>query len=144
MEVIGTSGYFLASCAYAVFILLLLAARNKTLSGLLVLLATSLVFASSLVAALQPKQGYSLLIVLVIETFKLAVWSLLIICTQANITSIKNFISHPKIKQYLKICLGFYAVSVPMWTPATTAWPRRSSTTATSSCLSCCSRVTVM
>jgi putative PEP-CTERM system histidine kinase len=106
MEVIGTSGYFLASCAYAVFILLLLAARNKTLSGLLVLLATSLVFSSSLFAALQPKQGYSLLIVMMIETFKLAVWSLLIICTQANITSIKGFFSHPKIKQYLKIWSG--------------------------------------
>ncbi len=110
MEVIGTSGYFLASCAYAVFILLLLAARNKTLSGLLVLLATTLVFISSLSAALQPKQGYSLLIVLVIETFKLAIWSLLIICTQANITSVKGFLSHPKIKQYLQIWAGLSAL----------------------------------
>ena len=44
MEVIGTSGYFLAACAYAVFILLLLAARNKTLAGGLVLLAAFLIF----------------------------------------------------------------------------------------------------
>lgn len=112
MEVIGTSGYFLAACAYAVFILLLLAARNKTLAGSLVLLAALLVAASSLSAALQPKQGFSLLIVLAIETFKLAIWSLLIICTQANISSVKVFITHPKIRQYLQVWAG---VSVFCW-----------------------------
>jgi len=112
MEVIGTSGYFLAACAYAVFILLLLAARNKTLAGSLVLVAAFLVSASSLSAALQPKQGFSLLVVLGIETFKVAVWSLLILCTQANITSAKAFISHPKIKQYLQV---WAALSVLCW-----------------------------
>ncbi|TYK65778.1 XrtA/PEP-CTERM system histidine kinase PrsK [Colwellia echini] len=106
MEVIGTSGYFLASLSYLVFILLLLAARNKTLSGGLILLAALLVFASSLTAALQPKQGFSLLIIMAIETFKLAVWSLLIICTQANIKTINEFVNHPKIKQYLKVWAG--------------------------------------
>ncbi|TWX71057.1 PEP-CTERM system histidine kinase PrsK [Colwellia demingiae] len=112
MEVIGTSGYFLAACAYAVFILLLLAARNKTLAGGLMLLAAILVFSSSLSAALQPKQGFSLLIVMAIETFKVAVWSLLIICTQSNITSVKAFISHPKVKQYLQV---FSGLSVLCW-----------------------------
>ncbi len=112
MEVIGTSGYFLAACAYAVFILLLLAARNKTLAGGLMLLAALLVFSSSLSAALQPKQGFSLLIVMAIETFKVAVWSLLIICTQVNITSVKALVSHPKVKQYLQI---FSGLSVLCW-----------------------------
>ncbi|KGJ94725.1 XrtA/PEP-CTERM system histidine kinase PrsK [Colwellia psychrerythraea] len=112
MEVIGTSGYFLASCAYAVFILLLLAARNKTLAGSLVLLAAFLVFSSSLAAALQPKKEFSLLIVMAIETFKLAVWSILIICTQANITTVKELISHPKVKKYLQI---FSSLSVLCW-----------------------------
>ena len=112
MEVIGTSGYFLAACAYAVFILLLLAARNKTLAGGLVLLASLLVFSSSLSAALQPKQGFSLLIVMAIETVKLAIWSVLIICTQANITSLKALVTHPKVKQYLQIWSG---LSVLCW-----------------------------
>ncbi len=112
MEVIGTSGYFLASCAYAVFILLLLAARNKTLAGGLVLLAAFLVFSSSLTAALQSKQEFSLLIVMAIETFKVAVWSILIICTQANITTVKELISHPKVKQYFQI---FSGLSVLCW-----------------------------
>jgi putative PEP-CTERM system histidine kinase len=112
MEVIGTSGYFLAACAYAVFILLLLAARNKTLAGGLVLLASLLVFSSSLSAALQPKQGFSLLIVMAIETIKLAVWSLLIICTQANITSLKALVTHSQVKQYLQVWSG---LSVLCW-----------------------------
>lgn len=106
MEVIGTSGYFLATLAYAVYILLLLAAGNKTLSGGLVLLAALLVFASSLSSALQPKQGFSLLIVMAIETLKVAVWSLLIICTQAKIYSIKILFNHPKTQQYLKVWAG--------------------------------------
>jgi putative PEP-CTERM system histidine kinase len=110
MELIGTSGYFLAACAYAIFILLLLAARNKTLAGSLVLLASLLVFSSTLSAALQPKQGFSLLIVMAIETFKVAVWSLLIICTQANITSFKGLITHPKVKQYLQVWAGLSAI----------------------------------
>jgi len=112
MEAIGTSGYFLAACAYAVFILLLLAARNKTLAGSLVLIASFLVCASSLSAALQPKQGFSLLIVLGIETVKIAIWSLLILCTQANITSVKAFIADPKIKQYLQV---WTVLSVLCW-----------------------------
>ena len=112
MEVIGSSGYFLATCAYAIFILLLLAARNKTLSGVLVLLAALLMFSSSLSAALQPKQGFSLLIVMAIETVKVAIWSLLIICTQANITTAKTFITHPKVTQYLKV---WASLSVICW-----------------------------
>ncbi|WP_019028759.1 XrtA/PEP-CTERM system histidine kinase PrsK [Colwellia piezophila] len=112
MEVIGTSGYFLAASAYAIFILLLLAARNKTLAGCLVLVAALLVFTSSLSAALQPKQGFSLLIVLAVETFKLATWSLLIICTQVNITSVKALVTHPKIKKYLVVWSG---LSILCW-----------------------------
>ena len=106
MEIIGTSGYFLASFAYIIFILLLLAAQNQTLAGRLMLLVAMLVFISSLTAALQPKQGFSLLIVMAIETVKLAVWSLLIICTQTNINSFKQLITEPKVKQYIKVWSG--------------------------------------
>ena len=106
MEIIGISGYLLSACAYLVFILLLLAARNKTLAGRLVLLAATLVLFSSLAAALQPKIGFSLLIVLAIDTVEIMVWSLLILCTQSNINSFKQLASVPKIKQYLQVWLG--------------------------------------
>ena len=110
MEVIGTAGYFLASFAYLSFILLLLAARNKTLAGCLIVLAASLICMSSLTAALQPKYGFSLLIVMAIETVKLAIWSLLIISTQANITSARQLLTEPKVRQYIQVWTGLSLV----------------------------------
>jgi len=112
MEVIGISGYLLSACAYLIFILLLLAARNNTLTGRLLLLAAVLILFSSLTAALQPKMGFSLLMVLAIETFELMVWSLLILCTQNNVVSFKQLLSQPKIKQYLQV---WFALSVICW-----------------------------
>ncbi len=112
MEMIGSSGYLLSACAYLLFILLLLAARNQTLTGRLVLLASFLVFSSSIAAALQPKQGFSLMIILLFETFKLATWSVLILCTQNNISSLKGLFSEPKIQKYL---LTWLALSLSCW-----------------------------
>ncbi len=101
MALIGISGYLLAGCAYLVFILLLLAARNNTLSGRLVLLGSVFVFGASVAAAIQIDQGFSLHTVLLIETFKLATWSLLILCTQTNVHSLRAAFRQPKIKKYL-------------------------------------------
>ncbi|MCW8832337.1 MAG: PEP-CTERM system histidine kinase PrsK [Colwellia sp.] len=117
MALIGISGYLLAGCAYLVFILLLLAARNKTLSGRLVLLGSVFVLASSVAAAIQIDQGFSLQTVLLIETFKLAIWSLLILCTQANAHSISSAFHHPKIKKYL---LTWFVLSSLCWLGALT------------------------
>ncbi len=103
MELIGISGYIFAVFAYVVFILLLLAARNKTLSGRLVLTSSIFIIASSVASALQVKQGFSLKYVLAFETFKLAFWSLLIICTQTNVNSIKDLFNRTKTTQYIKI-----------------------------------------
>jgi len=112
MTVIGVSGYLLASCAYLVFILLLLAARNKTLPGRLVLVGSLLVFASSVVSALQIDQGFSLQTVLLVENFKLAIWSLLVLCTQTNVHSIRSAFRQLKIKKYL---FTWLALSLLCW-----------------------------
>lgn len=112
MEVIGTSGYFLSTCAYLIFILLLLAAGNKTLPGRLILLTGVLTFASSLTAAFHSIGAYSLIFVLVIETFKLAMWSTLILCTQENVKTLKEFFSNKKIKQYLQV---WFVISTACW-----------------------------
>jgi putative PEP-CTERM system histidine kinase len=103
MEVIGTSGYLLSTCAYLVFILLLLAAGNKTLPGRIILLTSILTFFSSVAAAAHSIDSYSLILVLVIETFKLASWSILIIGTQENIQSVKSLFQNKKVKQYLQV-----------------------------------------
>ncbi len=112
MAIIGISGYLLAGCAYLVFILLLLAARNNTLSGRLVLLGSVLVLASSVAAVIQIDQGFSLQAVLFIETFKLATWSLLVLCTQNNIHSIRAACRQSKIKKYL---LTWLVLSALCW-----------------------------
>ena len=112
MTLIGVSGYLLASCAYLVFILLLLAARNKTLPGRLVLVGSILVFASSVAAALQIDQSFSLQTVFLIENVKLAIWSLLILCTQTNVHSLRSAINQPKIKKYL---LTWFILSLACW-----------------------------
>lgn len=112
METIGLLGYLLAGFAYFIFILLLLAARNKTLSGRLVLVGSTLVFASSVASALQIDQGFSLHTILLIETFKLATWSLLILCTQTNVNSLGTALRQPKIRNYL---LTWFALSALCW-----------------------------
>jgi len=124
MELIGISGYLLASCAYLVFILLLLAARNNTLSGRLVLMASILVLASSSTAALQIDNTVSMHLVLFIETFKLAVWSLLILSTQANVNSIKKAFMQPKIRKYLLIwaVLSCLCWAGALWQPQGTKY----------------------
>ena len=105
MTSLGISGYVLASFAYLVFILLLLAAKNKTLPGRLVLAGSVLVLISSIAAALQIHQGFSLHRVLAIENVKLAIWTLLILCTQNNIHSFSDFLQQRKIKQYVLVFL---------------------------------------
>lgn len=115
MVLAGLLGYLLAACAYLVFILLLFAARNNTLSGRLVLIGSSLVLASSITATLQIDQAFELQWVLLIETFKLAVWSLLILSTQANVSSIKAALKQAHIKRYLLI---WFLMSASCWTGA--------------------------
>jgi len=115
LETIGISGYVFAVSAYVVFILLLLAARNNTFSGRLVFIGSILILASSVTAALQIDQTFSLQWVLLIETFKLAIWSLLILSTHANVSSIQAALSHPQIKKYLIIWL---LLSLVCWTGA--------------------------
>lgn len=115
MALAGISGYLLATCAYVVFILLLLAARNNTLSGRLVLIGSVLILASSITAALQIDQSFSLRWVLLIETVKLAVWSLLILSTQANVTSIKEALGQSQVRNYL---LTWLFLSLVCWAAA--------------------------
>jgi putative PEP-CTERM system histidine kinase len=112
MEVIGTSGYLLSTCAYLVFILLLLAAGNKTLPGRLILLTAILTFSSSIAAAFHSVGYSSLIIVLAIETVKLASWSIMILSTQEKTQSIKSLLKNKNIKQYLHV---FFLLSAFCW-----------------------------
>ena len=102
MELLGLSGYILAGGAYFIFILLIVAARNQTLSGRFVLFSSILVLSSSALSALQIKQGLSLHFILVLENIKLALWSVLILSTQENIRVFKHLFNY-KIKKALGV-----------------------------------------
>ena len=112
METIGLLGYLLAGFAYFIFILLLLAARNKTLSGRLILFSSLLIIFSSFFSILQIDSGISLQNVLGFETIKLAIWSLLILSTQSNLQSVKELFTHKKTKKYL---ITWSVLSLSLW-----------------------------
>jgi len=112
LETIGLLGYFFASCAYLIFVLLLLAAGNKTLSGRLVSISSMLILFSSLFSALQIYSGISLQIAFIFETLKLALWSILILSTQYSVQSTQALFTHKKIKSYL---LTWLLLSASFW-----------------------------
>ena len=115
MELIGLSGYAFSAFAYLVFILLLLAARNNTLSGRLVLLGSLFTIGSSVTSFFQIDQGFSLQIPLALEAIKLLIWSVLILCTQTNTQHLRSILSQGKIKEYLLVWLG---VTIACWAAA--------------------------
>ncbi|RHW76449.1 XrtA/PEP-CTERM system histidine kinase PrsK [Colwellia sp. RSH04] len=112
MEVIGSTGFLISAFAYFIFILLILAARNHTLTGKLLFISSTLLFASSLTAALQSKQGFSLMVVLSLETFKVMTWSVLIICTQNNISTVRKLFADHHIQKYLIVSIS---LSIACW-----------------------------
>ncbi len=112
MELLGFLGYIAASFTYFIFILLLLAARNKTLAGRLVLFASLLSLCSFIGGALQLQYHFSLLFVLVFELLKIAFWSLLILTTKEKVFSLRQAIKQPAIRQYL---LVWAVISLLAW-----------------------------
>jgi len=103
MELLGLSGYIFASFAYFIFVLLLFAARNRTLLGRLVLLGSLTSLASFTLGAFQLEQHFSLKNIFIFENFKLLFWSLLILTTRESVTSFKEFFVNKAVKQYLII-----------------------------------------
>ena len=111
MELLGLSGYILASFAYFIFVLLLFAARNRTLLGRLVLLGSLASLVSFTLGAFQLTQHFSLTNILIFENFKLLFWSLLILTTRESVPSFKAFFVNKVVKQYLIIWVLLSSVS---------------------------------
>lgn len=100
MALIGLLGYVFSSFAFLIFILLLLAARNKTLAGRLVLSASLVSFCACVVGAIQLEHELSLRIVLAFEYLKLLLWPMLLISTRDSLTSFRTLIKHKNFQQY--------------------------------------------
>lgn len=120
MELLSVVGYIVASLSYFIFILLLLAARNNSFAGKLVLAGSVVTMLSFTMGALQLEHQFSLSVVLLFETLKIPCWALLLLATRENIQTLKELITNPKTKEYLLIWFG---LSVGLWslTALTTA-----------------------
>ncbi len=105
MNFIGLIGFSLASAAYTVFTLLIIAARNNSLLARWVLFCILVTLTTNIVAALQIKLGYSLQWAMLADGFKIACWSLLIILFNTEDRSISVLIRNYYVRQYIAIWL---------------------------------------
>ncbi|WP_085300435.1 XrtA/PEP-CTERM system histidine kinase PrsK [Cognaticolwellia mytili] len=105
MDFIGSIGFSLASVAYAIFTLLIIAARNNSLLARWVLFCILVTLTTNVVAALQIKFGYSLQWALLADAFKIACWSLLIILFNTEDRSIRILVRNFYVRQYVAIWL---------------------------------------
>lgn len=103
MDFIGLIGFSLASAAYALFALLIIAARNSSLLARWVLFCALVTLASNLVAALQIKLGFSLQWVMLSDGFEIACWSLLIISFNTEHRNLRALIGNYYVRQYILI-----------------------------------------
>ncbi|SEL70174.1 putative PEP-CTERM system histidine kinase [Colwellia chukchiensis] len=103
MDFIGLIGFSMASVAYLLFALLIIAARNQSLLARWLLICTLFTLASSFVAALQIKFSYSLQWVMLADGVKIACWSLLLILFNTEHRSFSALVSNYYVRQYLAV-----------------------------------------
>ena len=105
MDFYGLIGFSLAAGVYALFALLIIAARNHSLVARAVLFCALVTLSSNLIAALQIKLGYSLQWAMLVDGFKIACWSLLIILFNTEHRSLKALVSNYYVRQYVGVWL---------------------------------------
>jgi putative PEP-CTERM system histidine kinase len=105
MDFIGSIGFSLASVAYTVFTMLIIAARNNSLLARWVLFCIVVTVMTNTIAALQIKLGYSLLWAIFADGVKIGCWSLLIILFNTEDRSIRILIRNYYVRQYVAIWL---------------------------------------
>ena len=115
MDVIGLSGYLLASIAFFVFILLLIAARNSTYSGRLLFGAVVMTLMASSLASWQIYDGASLKYTLLVENAKYFLWLVLTISTCFGVFSWQSLRAN---NQVLQLSSAVFAISVLAWLAA--------------------------
>jgi putative PEP-CTERM system histidine kinase len=103
LQLLEQSGYLLSSISYFIFLLLLLAARNKTFLGQLVLLATVSFLVEFWLAALQRQQGFSLSWVLLADQIRLACWMLLVLATKSGLSTALAFFRSRLALKYIAL-----------------------------------------
>ena len=105
MDFIGLIGFSLASAAYTLFALLIIAARNSSLLARWVLICTLVMLSSNVIAALQIKLGFNLQWAMLADGFKIGCWSLLIILFNTEHRNFKALVGNYYVRQYIGVWL---------------------------------------
>ena len=103
MEFLGQIGFSFSALAYLVFCFLLFAARNNIILAKWMLFSAVISAASYFIALLQIKLGFSLQWVLLIDSLRIASWSILVLICNTESTSVRKLLANYHIKQYLSI-----------------------------------------
>ncbi|KGJ95971.1 hypothetical protein ND16A_1150 [Thalassotalea sp. ND16A] len=106
MDLFGLIGYSIASIAYLLFSLLLLATKQKAFTSNLMLVAIVTVLIANLASALQLYHGLSLTIIFAIETIKLAAFTLLLFSIRVNPKTLSEFLARRAVAQFLLLWLA--------------------------------------
>ena len=112
MEILGLVGFIFASFAFFVFILLLIAARNDTVSAKLTLTACLISCITYAISAAQIHYLFSLHYVLVAEQFKLLIWAIVIGFITHQSDSLRDFFLDKSTKKKIIVWLS---ISVFLW-----------------------------
>jgi len=112
LTLFGLSSYIIAAFAYFVFMLLLFAARNRTLSGALILMACIATLSSLALSAFHTYGYISIKAVFLFEDIKLICWSLLIFATRHHLKSRQQLWQHKLFKQHVLLLIIAIA---PAW-----------------------------
>ncbi len=103
MDSIGFLGFAFASVSYLIFILLLFAARNKTLLARCILICTFTTLTANVVATLQIELGFTLQWVMLADSIKIACWSIFILICNTEERTFRRLVSNSYIKRYTTI-----------------------------------------
>lgn len=111
MWLAGTLGYLGASVAYAIFAIMLFAARNKTPVARWLLLCTLITVFANGVAAAQLKFSFNLQWSMAADAVKIAVWAVLVLSFNTEYKSLKLLFKNKYIQKYILVWTALIIVS---------------------------------
>ena len=112
METLGLVGYGVATVAYLLFLLLLLAAKQKIFASQLMVFACFSTLLACSVSAFQLYYSFPLQVTIAFEAFKACAWSVLLISLNSGVQSFSQLLNNSEIKKYFSICLGCVVLTI--------------------------------
>ena len=110
MYIVGIWGYSFASIAYVIFVLLILAAHNQASIAKWLLFSALVAGSANAVSALQITLGFSLQWAMLVDTIKIAVFSILILSFNVEKGSVLEIFKNATVRKYLLFWFGSIVV----------------------------------